>query len=104
LFDVNALLLSIGSNNYQADLGQQLIDLHRLGMREVVRDFIGRKLSAYFFRGQEPIDAIWAASDLEGVHACIMSVGYSLGDHCLFVVNFSTALMVVWCTPTWIKK
>jgi hypothetical protein len=44
--------------------------------------------------GSAPIDAVWATSDVAVVHACVMPVGYRVGDHCLFVVDFVTALLV----------
>ncbi len=56
---------------------------------------MGRQLGAQFFRGREPIDAIWATSDLKVVHACIMPVGYSVRDHCFFVL----ASMIGTCLP-----
>jgi hypothetical protein len=93
------LCLDANENIYRAELGWQLMDLHSLDMKEVVRDFTGRQLGATFFRGSEPIDAIWATSDLEVAHACVMPVGYGVGDHSLFVVDFSTALMIGTCPP-----
>jgi hypothetical protein len=76
--------LHANENIYRAALGWQLTDLHGLGMTEVVGDFTGRRLGATFFRGCEPIDAIWATRDLDVAHACIMPVGYRAGDHHLF--------------------
>jgi hypothetical protein len=73
------LVLCLDANEnilYRAKLGQQLTDLHGLGMKEVVGDFTGRQLDATFFRGSEPIEAIWAMSNLEVAHACVMPVGY----------------------------
>jgi hypothetical protein len=93
------LCLDANENIYRAALGWQLTDLHRMGMKEVVGDFMGRQPGATFFRGREPIDAIWAMRDLEVAHACIMPVGYQVGDHHLFVVNFSTASMIGTCPP-----
>jgi hypothetical protein len=75
------------------------MDLHHLGMKEVVGDFTGRQLGAIFFRGSEPIDTIWATSNLEVALACIMPVGYRVGGHRLFVVDFSTASMIGTCPP-----
>ncbi len=66
---------------------------------EVVGEFTGKQLGATFFRGSEPINAIWATSDLEVAHACVMPVGYGIGDHRLFVVDFSTASMIGTCPP-----
>jgi hypothetical protein len=68
-------------------------------MKEVVGEFTGRQLGATFFMGSEPIDAIWATRDLKVGHACIMPVGYRVGDHHLFVVDISTASMTGTCPP-----
>jgi hypothetical protein len=56
-------------------------------MKEVVGKFTAKKLGATYIRGRMPIDAIW-------VTACVMPVGYGIGDHCLFVVDFVTTLLV----------
>ncbi len=83
------LCLESKENIYRAALGWQLTDLHRLGMKEVFLDFTGRRLGITFFKGHEPIDAIWATRDLKVTRPCIMRVSYGVGDHRLFVVNFS---------------
>jgi hypothetical protein len=93
------LCLDAHENIYRAKLGRQLTNLHGLGMKEVVGEFMGRRLGATFFRGSEPIDPIWATSDLEVAHACVMPVGYGVGDHHLFVVDFSTSSMIGMCPP-----
>jgi hypothetical protein len=67
-----------------------LTDLHGLGMKEVVGEFTARKLGATYFQGSMPIDAIWATSDVTVANACVMPVGYGIGKHCLFVVDFAT--------------
>ncbi len=78
------LCLDANENIYRAKLGWQLTDLHGLGMKEVVGEFTGRRPGAIFFRGSEQINAIWVTSNLEVAHACIMPVGYGVGDHDLF--------------------
>ncbi len=93
------LCLDANENIYRAELGWQLMDLCSLGMKEVVGEFTGRQLGATFFRGSEPIDAIWSTSDLKVAHACVMLVGYGVSDHHLFVVDFSTASMIGTCPP-----
>jgi hypothetical protein len=89
IFCVNA-----NKNIYIGELGQQLMDLHGLGMKEVVGEFTARKPGATYFQGSVPIDAIWATSDVTVANACVMSVGYGVEDHCLFVVDFATTLLV----------
>ncbi len=64
---------------------------------------MGRRLGATFFRGSELIDAIWATSNFKVAHACVMLVGYGVGDHHLFVVDFSTASLIGTCPPKVIR-
>jgi hypothetical protein len=63
-------------------------------MREVVGDFSGKKIGATHFQRSEPIDAVWVTVDIEVENACIMPLGYSVGDHMLFVVDFRTSSIV----------
>jgi hypothetical protein len=88
------LCLNANKNIYMGELGQQLMDLHGLGMKEFVGEFTARKLGATYFQGSVPIDAIWATSEVTVANACVMPVGYGVGDHCLFVVDFATTLLV----------
>ncbi len=70
------------------------MDLNGLGMKEVVGDFTTKQLGATYFRGRKPIDAIWATSDVTVANACMMPVGYGVGNHHLFVVDFATEMVV----------
>jgi hypothetical protein len=63
-------------------------------MKEVVGDFIVWQLWATYFRGSEPIDGVWATSDITVTNACVMPVGFSVGDHRLFVVDFATMTLI----------
>jgi hypothetical protein len=88
------LCLDANKNIYRGELGRELTDLHGLGMKEVVGDYTTWQLGATYFRGSAPIDAVWVISNVAVVNACVMPVGYGVGDHCLFVVDFATALLV----------
>jgi hypothetical protein len=88
------LCLDANENIYLGELGWELTDLHGLGMKEVVGDNTTWQLGATYFRGSAPIDTVWVTSDVAVVNACVMPVGYGVGDHCLFVVDFATALLV----------
>jgi hypothetical protein len=46
-------------------------------------------IGSTFFRGSKPIDSVWATSDIAVCNAAIMPAGYGIGDHCLFVIDFS---------------
>ena len=89
----------MNKNIYSAELGPQLMNLHGLGMKEVVGEFMGRHVGATFFNGSDPIDTIWVTSNLEVAHACVMPVGYGVGDHPRFVVDDSTTSMIGTCPP-----
>ncbi len=43
------LCLNANKNIYMGELGQQLTNLHGLGMKEVVGEFTARKLGATYF-------------------------------------------------------
>ncbi len=56
--------------------------------------FTAKQLGATYFQGSEPIDGIWATGDLIVTNACVMPVGFGVGDHQLFVIDFSTNALV----------
>jgi hypothetical protein len=88
------LCMDANKNIYQGKLGQQLMELHGLGMKEVVGDFTTKQLGAAYFQRCGPIDAIWATSNITMANACMMLVGYGVRDHHLFVVDFATGMLV----------
>ncbi len=88
------LCLDANENIYLGEMGWKLTDLHGLGMKEVVGEFTTKRLGAMYFQGSAPINAVWATSNVAMVNACVMPVGYGVGDHRLFVVDFATALLV----------
>jgi hypothetical protein len=82
--------MGANENIYRGKLGQQLTELRGLGMKEVVGDFTTKQLGATYFRGCKPIDAVWATSEIMVANACVMPVGYGVGDHHLVIVDFAT--------------
>jgi hypothetical protein len=70
-------------------------------MKEVMGDFTVRQLGATYFRGSEPIDRVWATGDITVTNACVMPVGFGVGDHRLLVVDFATMTLVVLDLPQW---
>ncbi|KAL3806180.1 hypothetical protein ACHAXA_008049 [Cyclostephanos tholiformis] len=87
------LCLDANENIYRGELGRQLTEMDGLGMKEVVGDFTARQLGATYFRGSEPIDGIWATGNITVTNACMMPVGFGVGDHRLFVVDFATNVL-----------
>jgi len=79
---------------YKKSIGKSLTDSEGLGMKEVVGDFTGKRLGATFFRGSTPIDAVWATSDVQVISACVMPVGYGVGDHRAFIIDFLTSSLI----------
>ena len=83
------LIVCLDANEdvYWKSLGKALTSTEGLAMTEVVGAHTGKKLGATYFRGSKPIDAIWATSDVSIASACVMPVGFGIGDHRLFVVD-----------------
>ena len=79
--------LDANKNIYKKSIGKALTDLEGLAMNEVVGSHTGEQIGATFFQGSNPIDGIWATSDITVVNTCIMPSGYGIGDHRLFVID-----------------
>ena len=63
-------------------------------MKEVVGDYTAKQLGATYFSGSEPIDGVWATGDIIVTNACVMPAGFEVGDHRLFVIDFSTTTLI----------
>jgi hypothetical protein len=87
------LCLDANENIYRGKLGRGLTKLDGLGMREVVGEFTAWQLGATHFCGSKPIDGVWTTGDITMTNACVMPVGFGIGDHCLFVINFATTTL-----------
>jgi len=61
---------------YKKSIGKALTCPDGLNMNEVVGKFTGQPLGATYFRGKNPIDAIWATPDIQVTGACVMPVGF----------------------------
>ncbi len=86
--------LDANEDIYKKSIGRTLTDRDGLAMREVVGTATGKKVGATYFRGSKPIDGIWATSDVTVTSACIMPVGFGIGDHRLFVVDLLLSSLV----------
>ncbi len=87
-------VLDANKNIYQKLIGKALTAVTGLAMVEVVGKFTQQPIGPTYFRGQTPIDGIWATTDVTVVGACIMPAGYGIGDHRLFVVDFLTSSLI----------
>jgi len=103
--DGERLILCLNSNEniYRGELGRRLTELDGLGMKEVVGEFTARQLGATYFGGSEPIDGVWTISDITMMNACVMPVGFGVGDHRLLVINFATTTLVGSGTTTVVR-
>ena len=63
-------------------------------MSEVVGYFTCQKVGATYFRGSTPIDGVWETSDVTVVVACVMPVGYGVGYHGSFIIDFMKSCLV----------
>jgi hypothetical protein len=78
---------------YKKLIGNAL-DIEGLTMKEVVGEFTKQPIGTTFFHGSTPKDGVWATSDISVCNVAIMPAGYGIGDHCLFVINFSADDMI----------
>ena len=98
--------MDANENIYKKGLGKILTDPEGLGLVEAVGEFTGKKIGATYFRNQseKPIDAIWTTPDISVVSACIMPVGYGIGDHRVFIVDVLTSSMVGLTPPMIVRS
>ncbi len=87
--------LNANEDIYKKEIRKVLSEEGALAMKEVVGSYTGKKIGLTFFRGQLPIDRIWATSDITIANACIMPAGYGIGDHRLFVIDIHTSTLIV---------
>ena len=83
--------LDANENIYNKSIGKALTNLEGLAMQEVVGTFTNKRIGPTFFRGSNPIDGVWATLDITVSNACIMPVGYGIGDHRMFIIDFLTS-------------
>jgi hypothetical protein len=92
---VNVLSYALTPKNiHHGELGRQLTDLDGLGMKKVAGEFTAKQLGATYLQGSKSIGRIWATGNLTVTNACIMPVGFGVGDHQLFVIDFATTTLV----------
>ena len=103
--DGERLILCLDANEhiYRGEFGRQITNRDGLGMKEVVGEFTARQLGATYFRGSEPIDGVWTTGDITVTNACVMPVGFGVGDHRLFVIDFATTTLVGSPTTTVVR-
>ena len=63
-------------------------------MSELVGGFTCQKVGATYFRGSTQIGGVWETSDVTVVRVCVMPVGYGVGDHRLFIIDFLKSCLV----------
>jgi hypothetical protein len=90
------LIVCLDANKdiHRKAIGKELTDTEGLALREVVGEFTNKKIGPTCFRGSKPIDGVWATLDITVANACIMPVGYGIGNHRLFVIDFHAADLI----------
>ncbi len=89
--DGDQLIVCLDANKhiYKKSIGKALTDIKGLAMKEVVGEFTRTPIGSTFFRGSKPIDGVRATFDILVCNTAIMPAGYGIGNHRLFVINFS---------------
>ncbi len=88
------VFLDANKHIYKKSTGKALTDIDNLAMREVMGYFTRQPVGPTYFQGSKPINGVWTTSDILVCNAANMPAGYGIGDHCLFVINFSAADMI----------
>jgi hypothetical protein len=91
--------IDANENIYKKSMGKSLTNSGGLAMNEVVGKFTNEPLGATFFPGTNPIDGIWATTDIVVTGACVMPAGYGVGDHIMFIIDFLTSSLVGMTPP-----
>jgi len=91
--------LDANEDIYRKAIGKALMEEDGLDMKEVVGSYTGKRIGPTFFRGQLPIDGVWATSDIQVSNACIMPAGYGIGDHRLFIIDMHTSSLIGTAPP-----
>jgi hypothetical protein len=86
--------LNANKDIYKKEIIKALTNPGMLGMKEVVGACTGKKIGPTFFQGQLLIDGIYATPNITISNVCIMPAGYRIGDHCLFVIDIHTFLLI----------
>jgi hypothetical protein len=68
-------------------IGKELGDKDALDLQEAVVQHTGQSSGATFFRGSRPIDGMWVSSNLYISNACVMPLGYSVGNYRAFILD-----------------
>ena len=95
--------LDTNGDRYKKKFVKDLVQTSELDMIEVVGSFTGQKVGPIFFRGKDPVDGVWATPDVAITGACVMPVGYGVGDHRMFVIDFLT-YSLIGCNPPQIDR
>jgi hypothetical protein len=75
-------------------LGKALADKDGPDLQEVIMQHTGTSPGATFFRGSKPIDGLWVSNDLNISNACMMPIGYGIGNHRAFILDIPIESLV----------
>lgn len=90
------LIVCLDANDhiYTGKLAKALTGSPQLDLFESTLATTGSRLTATYFRGSRPIDAIWTTPDVSVTNVCAMPIGFGVGDHRAFVMDITTNSMV----------
>ncbi len=90
------LIVCLDANDhvYTGRLAKALTSTPQLDLQETMLTTTGAHLTATYFRGSRPIDAIWTTPDICVTNVCAMPIGYGVGDHRAFIMDISILSMV----------
>ncbi len=81
-------------HTYDGPLGRALADPGGIALQEAVLQHTGRRTGATFFQGSKPINGLWVTSNFEIANACVMSFGYGIRDHQMFILDITMESLI----------
>jgi hypothetical protein len=90
------IILFMNRNEHviNGQLTKALADKDGPNLQEVIMQHTGTSPGATFFRGSKPIDGLWVSNDLNISNACMMPIGYGIGNHRAFILDIPIESLV----------
>lgn len=89
------VFMDVNDDIYRGEIAQALTgEAEGLRMVEAITHCTKVASPATYFRGSKPIDGCWTTTDVMVTNACLMPVGFGVGDHRLLVVDVTTESLI----------
>ncbi len=88
------LFMDHNKHTYDSPLGWALANTSSLALKEAVLQHTGKRMGATIFRGSKPIDGLWVFRKINIANICVLSFGYGVSNHCMFVLDITLESLI----------